>query len=402
MRKIVTTPPAANRFGRVLLIGAVATLLLAAACGDSRDEPATARPGPPCAVVVDDQALRAFYDAADRIAAGQEVTVEDLGNLAGNPVLDRWRRSYSPENITPAWVGRMMFLALVGKDQLPERLQDKSLRMDLVRAYEVTLENRRHIEEVAASLASEDILCRIRPELEPWLGPGALPDTLRIDLLAGYPEIRLYEDRLLLDASLAWAAGREQLPRFLAAIMFKELGTLAGQAPADVTGDAIVLESLRLITNLVAPAMIERMDQIIFDKRHRLLRGASPDPSTIADQAHRTLRSLDPTLTRIRGLAEPTDDDWLQAYRLFVGAQSWQATGWYLGQVIDERLGRERLQAAVRHPADLIAAYQEAVQSRDNTTTATPQTLRWYLDTPPALSDANARWLDMRLRDHFR
>lgn len=402
MRKIVTTPPADNRSRRMLLIGAVATLLLATACGDGRDEQAAAPPGPPCAVVVDDQALRAFFDAADRVAAGQDVTVDDLGNLAANPVLDRWRRSFSPEGITPAWVGRMMFLALVGKDQLPERLQDKSLRMDLVRAYEVTLENRRHIEDMAASLASEDILCSIRPELQPWLDPGAVPDTLRVELLAAYPEIRLYEDRLLLDGSLAWAAGREQLPRFLAAILYKELGALDGKAPADVTGDAILLESLRLITNLVAPAMIERTDQIIFDRRHQLLRGASPDPSTIADQAHRTLRSLDPSLTRVRGLAEPTDEDWRQIYRLFVGAQSWQATGWYLGQVIDERLGRERLVAAVRHPADLIAAYQEAVHARDNATTATPQTLRWYLDTPPALSDANARWLDTRLRDHFR
>lgn len=405
MRKIVMTPGAHNRTGRALLGGAVATLLLTAACGDRAAERSEVAGGPtvlPCAVTVDDQALRAFYGVADRVAAGQTVTVEDLGDLAATPVLDRWRRSYAPEEIPAAWTGRMMYLALVGEDQLPERLKAKSRRADLMLAYEVTLEQRRHIEDFAAELASGDILCGIRDEIEPWLGPGVLPDTLRVELLASFAEIRLFEDRLLLDGGLAWASGREQLPRFLAAILYKELGEVAGKAPANVSGDAILLESLRLITNLVAPAMIERSDQIVFDKRHRLLGMSAPSPTVIADQAHRTLESLAPGLTRVRRLASTTDEDWLQLYRLFVGAQSWQATGWYLGQVIDQRLGRERLHQAVRHPADLIAAYQEAARSTDGSTTAEPHTMRWYFDTAPALADDDARWLEDRLRAYFQ
>lgn len=406
MRKIVTTPGAHNRTGHALVGGALATLLLVSACGDrAADHSGEAASGPavlPCAVVLDDQALRAFYDVADRVAAGQTVTLEELGNLAATPVLDHWRRSFAPENLTSAWAGRMMFLALVGEDQLPERLRTKSRRPELVLSYQTAIEQRRHIEDFIATLASSDILCGIRGEVEPWLEPGVLPDTLRVEVLAGYPEIRLFEDRLLLDGGLAWASGREQLPRFLAAILYNRFGAMPGPQPADVSGDAILLESLRLITNLVAPALIERTEQIIYDKRHQLLGRSAPNPTVIADQAHRTLLILDPSLTRVREQVETTDEDWLQLYRLFVGAQSWQATGWYVGQIIDERLGRERLHQAVRHPADLIAAYHEAVQATDGSTMATPQTLRWYFDSPPAFSDDNARWLEDRLRAYFR
>lgn len=406
MRKIVMTPGAHNRAVRALLGSAMATLLLVSACGDgdadgsgqATDKPTTLT----CAVVVDDQALQAFFEVADRVAAGQSVTVEDLGDLASTPVMDHWRRSFAPENITATWTGRMMFLALVGEDQLSERLRAKGRRMDLVLAYQATVEQRRHIEDFASELATGDILCGVRDQVEPWLAPGLLPDTLRVELIAGYPEIRLFEDRLLLDGGLAWASGREQLPRFLAAILYKELGTRPGQSPANASGDAILLESLRLVTNLVAPALIERSDQIIFDKRHPLLARSAPSPSVIADQAHRTLLSVAPGVARVRGLANPTDSDWQQLYRLFVGAQSWQATAWYMGQIIDERLGRERLQQAVRHPADLIAAYHEAARSRDGSTMAAPGTVRWYLDTPPTFSDDDAHWLEDRLRAHFR
>ncbi|MEZ4386493.1 MAG: hypothetical protein R3D98_02725 [Candidatus Krumholzibacteriia bacterium] len=400
MRKIVTTPHRHNRAARACVL--LLPLCLLAACGDRKADIPPPPAQPPCAVTVNDQALQQFYAVADARAAGKTVGIEDLGNLAAAGPLDLWRRSFAPENVTPAWVGRMLFLALVGEDELPDRYRDKPVRMDLVLAYREALARRAEIQQTAADLMSGDVLCRVRGELEPWLVPGALPDTLRVDLLVGYPEIRLFEGHVLLDGGLAWAAGREQLPRFVAAIVYKDLGERPGRAPRDVTGDAIVLETLRLVTNLIPSAMIERTDQIVFDKRHSLLSGAAPSPESICDQAYRTLASLDLELTRVRQLARPTDEDWLRIYRLFVGAQSWQASAWYMGQVIDARLGRERLQAATHHPADLLAAYQEASLMHDGTSAADPQSVRWYLDQAPAFTADNARWLDERLRAYFR
>ena len=228
-----------------------------------------------------------------------------------------------------------------------------------------------------------------------------LPDTLRIDLLAGYPEMRRFEDHVLLDAGMAWASGRGQLPGFVASLVYRDVASLEGRQPANASGEAILLETLRLVFNEVAPAHLDQITTLVFDRRHDLLAGASPSPEAIGEQATRTLRSLAGGLRGVRA-REPSDDaQWQQLYRLFVGAQSWQATAWFLGEVIDDRLGRARLHEAVRHPADLFAAYHEACAVPAKDDGATPQTLAWFVANPPSLGDGNVTWLTERLRAYF-
>jgi len=401
VRKIVTSLAAHNR-----AILALVPLLLLTACGGqgtaTNETPGTRALAEACPAVITDHGVVTFYAVLDRLEAGEDVSLEEMGQLYVSPEYDRWRRSYVNEIVSQGFLGRMLFIALRGADELPERLQQKSQRIDIVRALKESVRQRRHIEASTAALLQGDVLCQVRSELDGWLPDGALPDTLRLDLVVGYPEIRLFEDRIMVDASLAWAAGTVQLPRFIASMFYKELADFQGQQPKNAQGHGILMESLRIVHTLVAPAMIEHTDAIVFDKRHEVLGGNGPDPVSIYEQAYRTLASLDAGLTKVRADENTDDEDWLALYRLFVGAQSWQATAWYMGQIIEERLGLETLQNALSHPADLYATYQRACLAQDDATGLRRGTVEWLRGVPPRFSAENAAWLEQELRAYFQ
>ena len=389
----------------LLLVGLLLTM---GACGDGGHgddrtdaETGGARLARGCALVIDDHSLQAFYALADRVAAGQEVPLEEMTDLVSEPIWDRWRRSFEPEPLAAARVGRALFIALRGREDLPDRLRDKAAPSDLVGNYKLTLERREQIVPFVDAFIAEEIGCEVFGVLSPWLDASAMPDTVRIDVLVGHPEIRLYEDHVMLDAGLAWAAGREQLVRFLASVIYRDRDTIDGRDPDHARGEAILLETLRLVRNEAIPSLLDRMTEVTFDPRHRLLAGASPQPDEICLQAQRSIISLDSALDHVRSLAEPGDEDWMHLYRLFVGARSVQPTGWYMARVIEERFGQERLAAAKASVADFFAAYQEAALQSPPEPSAADGTLAWYLETAPRLSADNAAWLDVELRRQF-
>jgi hypothetical protein len=226
-------------------------------------------------------------------------------------------------------------------------------------------------------------------------------DTLRVDLIVGHPEIRHYEGHTMVDASLAWAAGRRQLVRSIASVIHRDVAAIEGVEPTDAHGEGILLESLRLVRNEGLPAVIDDMTSITFDPRHPLLASASPRPDTICEAAIRTLAALDVGLTRVRAMPAATDEDWQQLFRLFVGAQSWTPTGWYMARVIETELGRERLQEAGATVPGFVTAYQDAALLAGQRTVADRGSMDWFLTQAPAFSDENAAWLQEELRRRF-
>jgi hypothetical protein len=401
LRKI-STPPATDNL-RLVAAVALTALLAVAGCGGGADDQAdqTRTGTTDCRVVVDDQAVHAFYDLVDRVEAGEDVTIDDTIALCTTGALDRWRQTLAPEPNKPRWVGLMMFIGVVGEEKLDDSLRGKARQPNLISAFEQAVALRRYLEPRAAELMTGELLCRTETLLAEWAPADSLPAELPIDLVCARPEIRYYDGRVTLDVGLAWAAGDQQLPGFIASLVYKEIVHYPGLAPKEATGPGILMESWRIVHNLVVPARLERTEQIVFDKRHPLLAGNGPEPEAIAGQAHRTLQSLDGQLTRVRGFEAVTDDDWLLLYRLFVGAQSWQATGWYTGQVIERALGTERLKAASRHPADLLVAYQEAAQATTPDESELEGTVGWMLSRPPAFSADNFEWFESELRRYF-
>jgi len=389
-----------------LLVVAVASAAILTGCGggggasDGADA-ADRHVADGCALVMDTTALQAFWRAADRVAAGEEVTLEELGDVAALPTWELWRRSFEPERIAAAPVARSLFIALRGQEELPDRLSQKSYRIDLVRSYEATLERRPLVEQYVQTFRDRETACGVPELLAGWVPPEALPDTLRVDFVPGHAEIRLYEGHFMLDPGMAWAAGQAQIVRFLASTLYRDLATVEGPSPDQASGPEIALQAMRVVRNEGIPAYLDRMDEIAFDGRHMLLASAAPVPENLCDQAMRTLRSLDTVLTRLLAWDQVADEQWQQVYRLFVGAQSWQPTGWYMARVIADTLGEERLQEASRTVAGFWAAYHEAAAQQPAQPTARPGSVSYFLQQAPRLDDGTAAWIEEQLRRRF-
>ena len=403
MRKITSSTGRDNRIAATLL----ALLLLSGCGGGGNSEQATSETigttyrSTACPLVVTDQALASFYHLADRVAGGEKVDLEAMGQVVALPVWDRWRRSFEPENVTAAQIARALFVNLRSRDELPAHLHDKAVRLDFDRNFSFHLERRAAIEAYVADFGADDLACAVREMLDGWVDASALTDTLRVDFVVGHPEIRLYEDHIMVDAGLAWASGRRQIVRFIASTIYRDVAAIVGIEPARARGADILLETLRLVCNEAVPTYLDDISEIVFDARHPTLSFASPNPDEFCNQATRTLLTLDDGLTRILRLDSPGDENWRQLYRIFVGAQSWLPTGWYMARVIVDQFGEPRLQEASRSVADFFAAYQEAALLLPETPSARVGTIDWYLQSAHPFTTENAAWLDVEFRRRF-
>jgi hypothetical protein len=395
---------------------ALAGAVLAAGCGrpGTTEDRATAEyRAEGCAAVVSLRGVRDFYALADRAAetaaialpAGDhdalDAVLGDLNALASGGVYDRWRRSYLPQVLRPEQIGRNMFIAMVGREGLPDRLQAKTARTDLVLNYRQTLDRRREITDFLESLGREDGVCAVFARLRDWVPREALPETLRCEFLVTQPEIRFVDGTFFIDASLAWAKGRGQLTDALASTLYKQTRHLDGPHPGQAHGADILLHSLRIVVNEAVGAYLNRSLEIAYDPRHERLANASARPDDLAGSAYRTLEALDRHLTRVLALPEPGDDDWTMLYRLFVGAQSWHTTGWLMARTIVDQLGEKRLREAAGTVPGFFAAYHEACAKRPTGTDAPPDTAAWFVANAPCFSEANQTWLDRELRRLF-
>lgn len=407
MRKIDGTSQGHNAAHRL----AVLTLVVAAGAalsGCGSDKPAAQRyeTGAPtvasrCALVVSDAGLREFYDLADLVAAGQRPDLAAMTAAADTPTWQFWRRSYLQEIVRPEPVGRAMHIAMLGRDELPDRQRDKTVRLDLVRNFELAIERRAEITAAVERFVADERGCQVKDRLRGFLPQSDLPDTLRLAFMVALPEIRFFEDVLLVDAGLLWASGQDQLVRFLASTVYKQRTLVDGRSPSQATGPAILLHCLRLVRNEGVAAYLDAMDEISFEPRHPILGRSSPKPDELCLAATRTLRSLDTNLTDARRREHTPDEQWMDFFRLFVAAGSWQSTGWFMAEVIVDRLGLERLQTDGRSVPAFFAAYHEAAAIAKPAPQAPPGSVARFVADPPAFSPENAAWLDHELRQLF-
>jgi hypothetical protein len=335
------------------------------------------------------------------VAAGEAVTVQEMGQAVSGRAWDHWRRSFAPERIAPARVARSLFIALRSQEELPPRLRSKAVEREQVRNYTFALEQRDRLTRYLEEFVASDVLCDVPKLLEGWVPADALPDTLRVDLVVGLPEIRYFEGRFLVDPGLAWASGREQIVRFLASTLYRDVAAIEGVDPDRAQGPDIALHTLRLLRNEAVPAYLDRLADIGFDGRHPVLAHAAVSPVDLCDQALRSLEGLDAVLTRLRSWEDPRQAEWPQVYRFFVGSQSWQATSWYMARTIAAALGEDRLREASTTVRGFWAAYQEAARTMPAEPDARRTSVKYFLQQAPPLSAENAAWVDRELARLF-
>jgi hypothetical protein len=339
-----------------------------------------------CALVVDTSGLDAFWAAADHLQAAPDTPARTVGeDIAELPVWHRWRESYGPGAVSIEHMGLILRAAVLGPGALTTDETRNLVRREVVRSQNFTLTRRAQVQEFVDAFVAQETACDVWPLARAWVRPAALPDTLRIDLLAGNAEIRLFEGHYLVDAGLALVCGREQVTRLLASVLYRKLEATEGPSPGDVKGDAVLAESLRLIRNEGIAAYIDDLPNLFFGREHPALAGTAPVPEDLCATARRNLLSIEQVVTR--QLTQPAAARDFEGVHLnLVGSRGWQATGWFMATVIAHRLGEPRLQAAARSVPDFLATYQEAALANPPQASAAQGTIEHFVETAPSFS----------------
>jgi hypothetical protein len=339
-----------------------------------------------CALVFDTSGLETFWAAADRVQAAPETPSAAVGaDLGAIPVWRRWCQSYAPEVVSADLLGLTVRAAVLDPNRLTPAEAGKLTRRDVVRSQAFTLAQRARVEDFVKAFITEESACTVWPLARAWVRPEALPDTLRIDLLAGNAEIRLYEGHFLVDAGLAFVCGREQMTRFLASTLYRKLEATEGPSPGEVHGEAVLAQTLRIVRNEGIAAYIDDLPNLYFGSEHPALAGSAPVPEDVCATARLNLLYVEQVVARQFNLP-PATRDFADIHSNFVGSRGWQATGWFMATVIARRLGEPRLQAAARSVSGFLAAYQEAAAQNPPAASATPGSVDYFVATSPAFS----------------
>lgn len=392
MRKIAqpSRPHNAGTAHRTTIVLACAALLGGAflpGCQKAeRAAPTTTHVAQGCALVVDTSALASFWAAADRLQGAAGTPSDEIGaTLVQNPAWRLWCRSFTPQEVSPAQLGLLVRASVLGEGALTRAESTKLGRREAMRSQAFTLAQRARVVPFLDDLIANETVCAAWANARPWIRSASLPDTLRVDFVAGNAEIRLFEDHFLVDAGLAYICGGAQLTRMLASVLYTRLEAPAGPSPGDATGDAVLAHSLRLIRNEGIAGYIDDLPALFFGREHPVLGGTAPVPEDLAETALGNLANIERTVA-LQLTAAPQARDFTGVHSYLVGSRGWRTTGWYMAAVIARQLGEPRLQAASRTVTGFFAAYQEAAAAATPDAAAPPGSLDRLLTTPTVFS----------------
>lgn len=406
MFRITTIPMRHNADRTLSLVGILALCGVLGACAGGKDQSTedtdqSYRSLEACAAEISDRGLKGFLRLADRKDEGLDILLEEAVRLAESEVYTFWRHGdlAPPMNADP--FGRHFVVAVLGKDVVPSRFLSRHAWPDIYLNCAVTLENRHLITGFVEEFIQEERVCEVYDLLREYLPVEELPDMLRLEFLAGTPQIHFSEDVFLIDASLAWAAGHTQLVRALSSVLYRVLAGIEPPWTGPLQGAERLLYTVYQIHQEAIPAHIDGIEQKAFDFRHKRLAGTSPSRQGILASGWGALKTLDETLTGLLATPDPTDEDWSFLQRQFSLQQVFPPAGWYMAHIIEDRLGRARLLEVSRSVPDFFATYQEASALTPRQTDAPRGSEEWLTANAPALTDKNAAWLDGQLRRLF-
>ncbi len=372
----------------MLLVGLGALVIATGGCGGSGSEVPSqtgVHTASGCPANVTTTGSDAFVAAADRAAAGDVMSPDDLQALVERPVWTLWRRSYEPEIASPEAAALTVFAGLRGLQALSPAQTVKVTRRDLMSCYAFDMQKRVAITKFLTAYVRDDASCAVWSLMRQWIQPTNLPDTLRIDFLPMKAEIRRYEGHFLVDPGLAIVSGRDQLTHMLTSVLYRAVEAVPGPRGDAVEGPDAVAQTFRVLRNEGVAAYIDDLPHLFFGREHPLLRNAAPVPEDICDQATRSLVYVDDALAHILAADEPAPD-YRPVFRYFIGAQSWQPTGWFMAAVIRDRQNEARLQQASRTVADFVDAYQTAALAESPSPPAPHGTAAYTVQHAPAFA----------------
>lgn len=325
-----------------------------------------------CAVVVDLSGAAAFERIAGQLTQGRAVPDAEFVRLVEQPAYQSLLLSSGGQLFNAGILRNVMQHVYGGEQAGPAGATKRGgreragaripKRRDLLDSFGYA---RDHAEAVAARLAGfpREGACEVRRLIEAWVPPSQLPDTLVIAFLNAGPDVRWYSQRLLVDAGLAAAAEPAQLPRLLAAQLYRGLRAIPTPPAQAAPGRPTLLATFATLQLEAATAWIEGYPEVRFDAAHPLL--GRPD------QARRqAAKKAEVALTRLNDMLKPllTDRALLASKSAVIddllrGNAAYAPTGYMMAALIVVRLGERRLHEALTgSPVEFLRAYQDAAR----------------------------------------
>ena len=326
-----------------------------------------------CAVVVDFSGTAAFERIAGRLTQGRAVPEAEYAQLVEQPTYQSLLLSSGGQLFNAGILRNVMqhvyggeqagSAAATGRGSGRERAGARTpKRRDLLDSFGYARDHAEAITERLAGFPREGA-CEVRRLIEAWVAPSQLPDTLAIAFLYAGPDVRWYSQRLLVDAGLAAAAEPAQLPRLLAAQLYRGLRAIPTPPTQSSPGRPTLLATFATLQLEAATAWIEGYPEVRFDAAHPLLGRPDQGRQQAAKKAEIALARLNdmlkPLLTDHTLLASKSTviDDLLR------GNAAYAPTGYMMAALIAVRLGDQRLHEALTgSPAAFLRAYQDAAR----------------------------------------
>ncbi len=400
MRIITQVAPVHNApaVRAILFFGSVLVLLAMTMAGCLKEKgqkimPADDQEKPPvlCNLVTDASAWTAFKDLTDRITQNGDVSREDLDAFGTLPTVTHWRNSLGPPVPEAQRVGNWIegtFWEELGRTGPRKMNADRS---DFNRSYRYSLEHRDRIDQRIAELTGPRI-CEVRTKAEYWIESDLLPDTVAIYFLPAKPEIRIFEDALLVDTGVVGAGSIDQLLRQMTGLLYRKYQYLEGPSPADLEGGEAVAHVFRVLMNEGVTGWIDQTAVTEFDLEHPTLSKFQVVPEFFFIKTQEAVKLMNIKLGAMFANEEILATK-AQSLVMTLGAMNaYNQTGYGMAVVIASRLGEERLRESGRSVPAFVAAYQEAA-SLNSDPLPEPGTLGvdLYQTVPPLDPDVFAK-----------
>jgi hypothetical protein len=318
-----------------------------------------AKQSTPCDLTTDTSAWIAFKELADRIAAQEPVSQEELDAFGDQPSVTVWRNSLEPGVPAAHRVGNWLegtFWKELGRQGKQKPSTNRAIFM---RSYHYSLDNRDRIDERLAELTGPR-KCDVADLAHFWIEPDRWSGELTIHFLPARPEIRIFEGSLLVDTGVVGAARVDQVIRSMAGLLYRKYQIEEGPNPIELEGAEAVAHLFRLLMNEGLAGWIEKTAIIEFDLKHWKLSKFLAVPEDYFAKTQQAVSLLNGHLgSMFDDEAVMTAKGQTLAEQMGVSNLIAQ-TGYGMAAVIDARLGEDRLRDAGRSVPAFLAAYQEA------------------------------------------
>jgi len=331
---------------------------------DSQTEPPPrpVHPAADCPLEVTSAGQAAWQAVGDRLAAGEEVPAATFTELCAQPDYALWLETIDKKLANPHIFQNVMahVFAPAGEPIAGQRRRPK--RQDLIANFSYVRDRADSLASFLASYESARTGCRIFDLVEGFIRPARLPGSLTISFLTLSPEIRLRQNRVLVDSGLAIAAGPERLNQLLASVLYRDLEAPPGPLPHAATGQAALVATMDRLRFEGISAWLEDLPDLAFDPDHPEL-GRPPEGR--ADFHSQAAHALQSSLDYLEILLDDPDQMRRKGQlidEVLRGLGAYRTLGYAMAAQIAERLGENRLRAGSRDPISFLRAYQESAR----------------------------------------